>query len=77
MDLDMNAQPGAAAVLWPAQSAVPSGFSGTAGKLGVTWVAGLTTLTGDTFGAGSTVPMVPGTWDADPAGGAEAEGQPS
>ncbi|UKN41836.1 PPE family protein [Mycobacterium lepromatosis] len=38
------------------------GFSGTVRKEAVVEVAGLTTLAGDDFGGGPTMPMVPGTW---------------
>ncbi|MBV9321916.1 MAG: PPE family protein [Mycobacterium sp.] len=41
------------------------GFVGTARKEAVAEVVGLTTLAGDGFGGGPTVPMVPGTWDHD------------
>ncbi len=41
------------------------GFVGTArGETGAA-AAGLTTLAGDGFGGGPTMPMVPGTWDAE------------
>jgi PPE-repeat protein len=39
------------------------GFTGTARK--ATTPAGLTALAGDEFGGGPTIPMLPGTWDAD------------
>lgn len=38
------------------------GFAGTVSKEAVVEVAGLTTLAGDDFGGGPTMPMVPGTW---------------
>jgi PPE-repeat protein len=44
------------------------GFAGTAGKETVAEAAGLTTLAGDEFGGGPTMPMVPGTWNPDQAG---------
>ncbi len=43
------------------------GFAGTAHRDSVAAAAGLTTLTGDEFGAGPKVPMMPGTWDRSPA----------
>jgi PPE-repeat protein len=46
----------------------PLGFAGTASTRGTEQAAGLATLHGDEFGAGPTVPMVPGTWGADPEG---------
>ncbi|WP_083046463.1 PPE family protein [Mycobacterium shinjukuense] len=42
------------------------GFSGTATKSTVRVMAGLTTLAGDSFGGGPSVPMTPTTWSADP-----------
>jgi PPE-repeat protein len=42
------------------------GFSGTAPKAAGIGATGLATLAGDEFGGGPTVPMVPGTWEADP-----------
>lgn len=53
------------------RGAGPLGFAGTASR-GSEQAAGLATLLGDEFGAGPTVPMVPGTWGADP----EALGDP-
>ena len=47
------------------RGAGPLGFSGTVSK-GSEQAAGLATLHGDEFGAGPTMPMVPGTWGADP-----------
>jgi PPE-repeat protein len=41
------------------------GFAGTASKDAVTQAAGLTTLAGDEFGSGPTMPMLPGTWEPD------------
>ena len=41
------------------------GFAGTAHKDGDVEAAGLASLTGDGFGGGPAVPMVPGTWDPD------------
>jgi PPE-repeat protein len=41
------------------------GFAGTAHKEAAAQAAGLTTLAGDEFGGGPTVPMVPGTWGPD------------
>jgi PPE-repeat protein len=50
------------------RGAGPLGFAGTASSRGTEQAAGLATLHGDEFGAGPTVPMVPGTWGADPEG---------
>jgi PPE-repeat protein len=41
------------------------GFAGTAPKDADVEAAGLASLTGDGFGGGPSVPMVPGTWDPD------------
>jgi PPE-repeat protein len=49
------------------RGAGPLGFAGTASR-GGEQAAGLATLHGDEFGAGPTMPMVPGTWGADPQG---------
>jgi PPE-repeat protein len=49
------------------RGAGPLGFAGTASR-GSEQAAGLATLLGDEFGAGPTMPMVPGTWGADPEG---------
>ena len=46
----------------------PLGFAGTVGKQTTAAAAGLTTLSGDDFGGGPTMPMVPGTWNPDQAG---------
>ncbi|MGV0742423.1 PPE domain-containing protein [Mycolicibacterium sp. XJ870] len=42
------------------------GFTGTAAKATVANPAGLTTLADDSFGSGTTVPMMPGTWITEP-----------
>jgi PPE-repeat protein len=44
------------------------GFAGTVRRETVAGAAGLTTLAGDEFGGGPTMPMVPGTWSPDQAG---------
>jgi PPE-repeat protein len=41
------------------------GFAGTVRRDADIAAAGLTTLAGDEFGGGPSVPMVPGTWEAD------------
>lgn len=48
------------------QEAGPSGFAGTATKAGMHDPAGLTSLAGDGFGGGPTVPMMPGGRQFDP-----------
>jgi PPE-repeat protein len=52
------------------------GFAGTVRKERVGQVAGLTTLAGDEFGGGPSIPMVPGTWELDPPREAERRGPP-
>ena len=49
------------------QGAGNLGFAGTARKETAAPAAGLTTLAGDQFGGGPTMPMMPGTWDPDVA----------
>jgi PPE-repeat protein len=48
-----------------ANGAGPLGFAGTARNEAVEQAAGLTTLAGDEFGGGPTVPMMPGSWEPD------------
>jgi PPE-repeat protein len=43
----------------------PLAFAGTVRNEAVTRAAGLTTLAGDEFGAGPTMPMMPGSWGPD------------
>jgi PPE-repeat protein len=43
----------------------PLGFAGTVRKEAVEQAAGLTTLAGDEFGGGPTMPMMPGSWGLD------------
>jgi PPE-repeat protein len=57
------------------RGAGPLGFAGTLHKGTVAEAAGLTTLAGDEFGSSPTMPMVPGTWNADQAGEAEEGGE--
>jgi PPE-repeat protein len=66
MDMNVDVDPD-----WGASTAAsdrgagPLGFAGTAAR-GGEQAAGLATLEGDEFGAGPTMPMMPGTWGADP-----------
>jgi len=46
------------------QGAGPLGFAGTVHKAEIP-AAGLTTLAGDKFGNGPSLPMVPGSWKPD------------
>ncbi|HET9875943.1 MAG TPA: PPE family protein [Mycobacterium sp.] len=73
LDGDITAGPAggdgsAASVAKSDRSAGSLGLTGTAGKAGVTRVSGLTTLAGDDFGSGPSVPMLPDTW-----GGGESD----
>jgi PPE-repeat protein len=45
------------------QGAGTLGFAGTVAKEPSTRAAGLTTLPGDSFGGGPTMPMLPDSWD--------------
>jgi PPE-repeat protein len=73
MDLDRDAGSAPDPALQPAvsgassasdQGAGPLGFAGTA-RHDAAEAAGLTTLAGDEFGNGPTLPMLPGTWESD------------
>jgi PPE-repeat protein len=59
-----GAEPGASTV-GSDRGAGNLGFVGTARKETVAEAAGLTTLAGDGFAGGPSVPMVPGTWEAE------------
>jgi PPE-repeat protein len=70
--MDMGSDPGTAPQDQQPTSTTASdsgvgrlGFGGTVRKDTTEGAAGLATLAGDEFGGGPTVPMVPGTWDAD------------
>jgi PPE-repeat protein len=73
LDSDSGAEPGrfadseklAASAAASGQGAGPLGFAGTAHQEADIPAAGLTTLAGDDFGGGPSVPMVPGTWEPD------------
>ena len=67
MDMNVDVNPDWGAPTASDRGAGPLGFSGTMAKSSDT-AAGLATLHGDEFGAGPTMPMVPGTWGADPEG---------
>jgi PPE-repeat protein len=66
MDMDVDVDPD-----WGVSTAAsdrgagPLGFSGTMAKSSEK-AAGLTTLSDDGFGVGPSMPMLPGTWGADP-----------
>jgi PPE-repeat protein len=60
---DWDATPGDES-LASGNGAGPLGFAGTVRNESVERAAGLATLTGDEFGGGPTVPMVPGGWES-------------
>jgi PPE-repeat protein len=68
MDMDVQVEPDWArrelvgATLGSGQGGGTMGFTGTARGSAAVGAAGLTTLAGDGFGGGPSVPMVPGTW---------------
>ena len=64
-DLDPSAEPEEAAVLASDRGAGSLGFVGTLHKDTAAQAAGLATLSGNEFGGGPTMPMVPKTWDPD------------
>ena len=77
MDMNVEVAPdwGAHGPIASTAGAGPLGFAGTVGKRTAAEAAGLTTLTADEFGGSPTMPMVPGTWNADQAGEAEEGGE--
>jgi PPE-repeat protein len=77
MEMNVNVEPdwGASPDEDPVVSTVASdqgagnlGFAGTVSRGTVAAAAGLTTLAGDEFGGGPTMPMVPGTWNPEQGG---------
>ncbi len=71
VDPDWSAPPGGETVASD-QGAGPLGFAGTQSK-GSTQAAGLATLSGDEFGGGPNMPMLPNTWDPEAEGGERQE----
>jgi PPE-repeat protein len=69
MEMNINVDPDWGAppeqALASDHGAGPLGFAGTVSKETVAAAAGLTTLAGDEFGGGPTMPMVPGSWNSD------------
>jgi PPE-repeat protein len=61
-DLGPGAEPEEAPVLASDSGAGPLGFVGTVHKDTAAEAAGLATLSGNRFGEGPSMPMVPGTW---------------
>jgi PPE-repeat protein len=72
VDPDWGAPPGGETAA-SAHGAGPLGFAGTVRKETAVEAAGLATLTGDEFGDGPQMPMLPNTWDreGEPADGHE------
>jgi PPE-repeat protein len=75
MDMNVEVEPDWGAPVGSDRGAGPLGFAGTVRKRTAAEAAGLTTLTGDDFGGGPTMPMMPGTWNPDQAGGVEEGGE--
>jgi PPE-repeat protein len=61
--MDLEPEP---AVMPSDRDAGPLGFAGTAANETAATAAGLATLADDEFGGGPRMPMMPGTWNADP-----------
>ncbi len=64
-DLGPSVEPEEATTVASDWGAGPLGFAGTVRKETVAQAAGLATLSGNGFGGGPRMPMVPGTWDPD------------
>jgi PPE-repeat protein len=62
---DPSGQQPAASTAASDRGAGDLGFAGTVRKETVAGAAGLTTLAGDEFGGGPSVPMLPGTWETE------------
>lgn len=67
MDMNVDVDPHWDTALASDQGAGALGFAGTARRDVAAVAAGLTTLGGDEFGGGPTLPMMPGTWNVDDA----------
>jgi PPE-repeat protein len=64
-DLGPAVEPEEATTVASDWGAGPLGFAGTVRKETVAQAAGLATLSGNGFGGGPRMPMMPGTWDFD------------
>jgi len=73
-DLGPSVEPEEASVLASDRGAGSLGFVGTVHKDTAAQAAGLATLSGNGFGGGPSMPMVPGTWDYEAS---EGEGERS
>lgn len=67
VDPDWTSPPDEGPTTASEQGAGSLGFAGTHREDGIAEAAGLATLADDAFGGGPTMPMLPGTWDTDPA----------
>jgi PPE-repeat protein len=63
MDMNVDVEPDWDESIGSDRGAGALGFTGTARKAAT--AAGLTALSGDEFGSGPTIPMLPGTWDSE------------
>jgi PPE-repeat protein len=80
VDPDWGGPPGeqpVASTVASDRGAGPLGFAGTVRKETVAEAAGLTTLAGDEFGGGPTMPMLPNTWQNEEPGAADEGGERS
>ena len=68
MDMNVDVDPDWDAALASDRGAGTLGFAGTTRRDVAAAAAGLTTLAGDEFGGGPTLPMVPGTWSTEGSG---------
>jgi PPE-repeat protein len=62
-DMNIDVDPDWSQPLASDSGAGPLGFAGTVRNAAVEQAAGLTTLAGDEFGGGPTMPMMPGSWE--------------
>jgi PPE-repeat protein len=72
MNIDVDpdwGSPEGASVLASDSGAGSLGFVGTVHKDTAAHAAGLATLSGNGFGGGPSMPMVPGTWDSEASEG--------
>jgi PPE-repeat protein len=73
MDMNVDVEPDWGAPMASDRGAGPLGFAGTVAKCSEQ-AAGLATLSDDGFGAGPSMPMLPGTWSPEAPQGEGSEG---
>jgi PPE-repeat protein len=73
MDMNVDVEPDWGAPMASDRGAGPLGFSGTVAKSSEQ-AAGLATLSDDGFGAGPSMPMLPGTWSPEAPEGEGGDG---